>query len=85
MLGQSNNVAFVGNISNITSPCRTSSSTPALFDTSSTTFSRSAYDVAVYPGSALNDPKGVGFGMNYANTPLGVSKNNSLYIKEKGD
>jgi hypothetical protein len=57
----------------MTSPCRTSTSTPAPFDPSNPLFDRAAYGVAIYPGSALNDPKGVGFGMNYANTPLGVS------------
>lgn len=29
--------------------------------------------MAIYPGSANNDPKGVGLGINYAASPLGVS------------
>ncbi|CAO3624459.1 unnamed protein product [Mucor hiemalis] len=75
LLGQSNNVAFVGNVSNVTSPCGTTKS--SLWNPSDPSFNRAAYELAIYPGSANNDPKGVGFGLNYANTPLG----NAQWVK----
>jgi hypothetical protein len=72
LLGQSNNIAYVGNVTNVTTPCGTK--TPSLFDVNSANLDRSLYGVAIYPGSVNNDPKGVGLGINYATTPLGVSK-----------
>jgi hypothetical protein len=62
----------VGNTTNVTSSCSTSS-TPKLFNTSDSSFDRSAYDLAIYSTSSPNDPKGVGLGMGYDSTPLGVS------------
>ncbi|KAI7901676.1 uncharacterized protein BX663DRAFT_513651 [Cokeromyces recurvatus] len=75
LLGQSNNVAFVGNTSNITSPCGTN--TPAYFNLSDPNLDRTKYDLAIYSVSSNNDPKGVGFGINYNNSPLG----NAQWIK----
>lgn len=63
-------------MTNVTSSC--SNRTPALFDVNNPNLDRSAYDVAIYPNSANNDPKGVGLGINYAATPLGVSDMNAL-------
>lgn len=71
LLGQSNNVAFVGNTSNVTTPCSTN--TPAYFNLSDPNLDRTKYGLAIYPTSPSNDPNGVGLGMGYANTPLGVS------------
>ncbi|KAG2233218.1 hypothetical protein INT48_007638 [Thamnidium elegans] len=75
LLGQSNNIAYVGNVSNVTSPC--SNKAPVLFDVNNANLDRTLYDVAIYPGSANNDPKGVGLGVNYAASPLG----NAQWVK----
>ncbi|KAL7331630.1 hypothetical protein PS15p_203796 [Mucor circinelloides] len=75
LLGQSNNVAFVGNTSNVTTPCSTN--TPAYFNLSDPNLDRTKYGLAIYPTSPSNDPNGVGLGMGYANTPLG----NAQWVK----
>ena len=75
LLGQSSNVAFVGNTSNVTTPCSTN--TPAYFNLSDPNLDRTQYGLAIYPTSPSNDPNGVGLGMGYANTPLG----NAQWVK----
>ncbi|CEP13331.1 hypothetical protein [Parasitella parasitica] len=75
LLGQSNNVAFVGNTSNVTTPCITNK--PAYFNVSDPNLDRTKYGLAFYPTSPSNDPNGVGLGIGYANTPLG----NAQWVK----
>ncbi|KAI8974357.1 hypothetical protein BDB01DRAFT_807142 [Pilobolus umbonatus] len=74
LLGQSNNVTFVSNSNNVTSPCRTagSASTGTIESVENTN-----YGLAIYPGTVSNNPKGVGFGIGYDNSPLG----NAQWIK----
>lgn len=71
LLGQSDNVVYVGNTTNVTSPCSTK--TPTYFNVSDPNLNRASYDLAIYPNSASNDPKGVGFGLDYSTSPLDVS------------
>ncbi|KAI8388261.1 uncharacterized protein BYT42DRAFT_559497 [Radiomyces spectabilis] len=71
LLGHSHNIVYVGNVSNVTSPCV--SPQPTYFNMSDS-IDRSRYDLAVYPNSALNDPKGVGLGMNYDASPLALAE-----------
>ncbi|KAI8640712.1 hypothetical protein BD408DRAFT_419323 [Parasitella parasitica] len=75
LLGQSSSVAFVGNTSNVTTPCITNN--PAYFNMSDPNLDRTKYGLAFYPNSPNNDPNGVGLGIGYTNTPLG----NAEWIK----
>ncbi|KAF7731934.1 hypothetical protein EC973_007765 [Apophysomyces ossiformis] len=69
LLKQTGNIVYVGNVSNVTSPCV--SPMPTLFNES--TVDRSKYDLAIYTGPS-NDPKGVGLGLNLNASPLTLAQ-----------
>ncbi|KAG0182668.1 hypothetical protein DFQ28_007352 [Apophysomyces sp. BC1034] len=70
LLKQNEHIVYVGNVSNVTSP--DISPMPELFNES--TVDRNRYDLAVYPVSSPNDPKGVGLGMNLNASPLTLAQ-----------
>ncbi|KAL0081929.1 hypothetical protein J3Q64DRAFT_1178940 [Phycomyces blakesleeanus] len=71
LLGHSNNIVYIGDTGNLTSPCVTP--TPAYFDQAGI-IDRTRYDLAIYPTTSVNDPKGVGLGMNYESSPLATAE-----------
>ncbi|CAO3672201.1 unnamed protein product [Umbelopsis ramanniana] len=67
-----NDIVYMGNSSNLTSPCVTSK--PAQYNVSDPSFSQSAYDLVVFPTSGGNDPNGISFGLTYEATPLALAE-----------
>ncbi|KAH8552762.1 hypothetical protein BGW37DRAFT_490172 [Umbelopsis sp. PMI_123] len=67
-----NDIVYIGNTSNLTTPCVTSK--PSLYNVSSPSFSQSAYDLVIFPTSGGNDPNGISFGLNYQATPLALAE-----------
>jgi len=69
-----NNIVYVGNTSNITTPCLTTQ--PALYNLSNPNQKQTDYDLAIFPTSAaaVNDPRGISFGATYQATPLALAE-----------
>lgn len=71
LLGQ-DDIVYVGNVSNVTTPCVNSN--PQLYNMSSSTFSQSAYDLVIFPDNGRSDPHGIGMGMTWAAPPLSLAE-----------
>lgn len=73
---------YVGNTSNVTTPCLTSQ--PQLYNLSDPNVKQSNYDLVIFPNNAGNDPNGISFGASYQATPLAVSCKNKIWVGRGG-